>query len=426
MLIQTKRKLQKWFSRLVWVLILLAVVWMNFNRFYNNNYSNYEKAVDYGRVREYKEEISPIIATVFYQSNQQQKKSISSYLNHWDNYRIQNVKMLIVPTDLSADSRRVVEKLYKEIKNQNQIKYIALVYNENKNISEHQKLLSEVFDTSSIDVFPLNEQATDTEFDIQDYLNDINTMVVFAADLSQDFAGKSGDFLINEALYFAQKNFYKIRVFDEVDSQLAKAKEENYANGVEVSGEHEITRIEREKNNLEQYKNHYEQEILLYFLHNLNLPAKEYPVWPDKTEKTYRLYDRGMVYIRFFGQGGKEIFSRAKIGKNKGIIVGIVELARKAAVKISQPIEKVRIYLLTDLEEIEKDENTPLVNYLERDDGIYIQYRKKSTLLAADERPVQNDELMALLRQRIQLPQNAAEKDIKFYRFKTVEIDYEN
>lgn len=417
--------LKKWFYRLLWLIFIGILCYINIERFKNNNYANYEKAIDYGRVREEKEEINPIIAAVFYQNDARQKNTISSFLNHWDTYRIEKVKMLIVPQNIDDESRKVVAKLYERIRHRNQIKDIALVYEESQDIGTHQQLLAQIFDQSSIDVIALNEQQTDTEFDIQDYLNDIHTLVVFTADLSQGLTEKS-DFLLNEAIYFAQKNSYKIRVFDEVDTQLAKALEEDYAAWYETPEDKKQERLDREKNNLKMYAERYKDDILQYFALNLNSSADEKPHWPKKDEQTFRLFDRGMVYIRFFGAGGKEIFSRAKIGKNKAIIVAVAELAHKAAIKMSQPIEKAQIYLLTDLERIEKIANAPLVNYLETDDGVYVQYQRRSALMSADERPEDEAALTAALYNRGKIPENAAEYKIEFYKFKTVEIDYEN
>ena len=421
-----KDTLKKWFYRLLWLLFFGVICLINVERFKNNNYANYEKAIDYGRVREEKEEISPIIAAVFYQNDARQKSTISSYLNHWDTYRMEKVKMLIVPQKIDSESQNVITKLYERIQRHNQIKYIALVYDKSQDIQQHQQLLAQVFTQSAIDIIPLNEQQTDTEFDIQDYLNDVNTMVVFTADLSHGLTVKKRDFLLSEAIYFAQKNSFKIRVFDEVDTQLAKALEDDYAVWFEQTEDKTKERLEREKNNLKMYAERYKDDILQYFALNLNSANEEKPIWPEKDEQTFRLFDRGMVYVRFFGAGGKEIFARAKIGKNKGIIVAVVELAHKAAIKMTQPIEKARIYLLTELERIEKIANAPLVNYLETDDGIYVQYKSHRSLMAADERPTEEKALTEALYNRGKIPENTPDSEIEFYKFKTVEIDYEN
>ena len=82
--------------------------------------------------------------------------------------------------------------------------------------------------------------------------------------------------------------------------------------------------------------------------------------------------------------------------------------------------------MLTDLEKIEKAENEPLVNHLETDDGVYVQYQRRSALMAADERPADEEGLMAALRARGRIPEEASAAQIEFYRFKTVEINYEN
>jgi hypothetical protein len=148
-------------------------------------------------------------------------------------------------------------------------------------------------------------------------------------------------------------------------------------------------------------------------------------IWPAKNAQTYRLYDRGAVYMRFFGENKKELFARAKIGNNKGIIVSVVELARKAVRKISQPIKSYKIYLLSDFEEMEPSRKS-LIDDLEKDDGIYIQYKNKKALLVYDERPQNIDDLIKLLYVRAGVPQTADKNDIKLFKFKTVEIENEN
>ncbi|MBR1825811.1 MAG: hypothetical protein IJ770_04410 [Alphaproteobacteria bacterium] len=415
----------KWSERLFWLLILFFCVWLNVHRFNHNTYANYEKAVDYGRVREEKEVINPVIAAVFYAGKQEVKTSVASYMNHLDNYNTRNVKMAVVPEFITPESQKVLEKLYREIKKHNKINYIVLVHHRSGDIAAHENLLRQNFQTDEVELSDMSENAAQTEKNIEAFLQDPESFVVFAADLQKDIKTPTQNVLINEAIYFAQKNHYKIHIFDEVDTQLAKAWEEDYAAWFDDERKEE-SRLVQQKNNLETYIDHYGDELRTYFVVNFNLPRESEALWPEKTADNYRLFDRGYIYVRFFTEGHHEIFSRAKVGKNKGVVVGIIEIARKAAKKIRQPVESVKIYLLTDLEKIEKDENAPLVNYFERDDGIYVQYQKRIALLAADERPENENDLRIMLWQRAQIPSDAADKDIGFYRFKTVEINYEN
>ena len=63
---------------------------------------------------------------------------------------------------------------------------------------------------------------------------------------------------------------------------------------------------------------------------------------------------------------------------------------------------------------------------MEKDDGIYIQYKNKKALLVYDERPQKASDLIKLLYARAGVPQDADINDIKLFKFKTVEIENEN
>ena len=51
---------------LLFIAIFWLIVWANVNRFKHNLYANYEKIVDYGRVRETEESVHPVMAAIFY------------------------------------------------------------------------------------------------------------------------------------------------------------------------------------------------------------------------------------------------------------------------------------------------------------------------------------------------------------------------
>ena len=64
------------------------------------------------------------------------------------------------------------------------------------------------------------------------------------------------------------------------------------------------------------------------------------------------------------------------------------------------------------------------MSYLDQDDGVYAEYKEKSALLVADDRPDNPEDLTGVLRQKAAITLNTAEEDIHFYKFKTVEIEY--
>lgn len=426
MLPKTKQTILKWIRRISGFILLCTIIFVNIYRFNNNIYANYEKAVDYGRVREVKEFINPVMAAVFYIGKNQEKTNLASYISHLDNYRTQNVKMLLIPNKITEESNKIIQKLYAEISKHNTINYIILLHNPDTDNKTHINLLQQTFATREIETVDITHNIAEIEKDLDKFMHEANTLVVFTTDLNLMPNDLSSDLSLNEALYFAQKNHYKIHMFDKVDTQLARALENDYATWYENLDKQQESVLAQQKFNLNTYIQHYGNDINYYFETNLKLAPEEDAIWPKKQEKNYRLFDRGYVYARFFTTDNKEIFSRAKIDKNKGIIVGIIEIARKAAIKVTQPIKAYKIYLLTDLEKIAPNNNNYLIKHLETNDGIYVQYHNKRALLAADERPQDTEAIVSMLRQRAQIADDVAIENLEFYKFKTVEITHEN
>ena len=117
-----------WIKRLLLLTVLGLIVWANVIRLKDNNFSNHEKAIDYGLIKDDDKLINPVIATIFYAGKNNNKSDISTYFNHSGNYKKQNIKIVIVPKKLAAYSKEVVEKLYEEINLNNQINKVLLVY----------------------------------------------------------------------------------------------------------------------------------------------------------------------------------------------------------------------------------------------------------------------------------------------------------
>ena len=116
-----KLLLKIWFKRLLFIILLGLIVWANYIRLQDNNYSNYEKVIDYGRIKDNDKLIRPVITAIFYDGKNDRKSFISSYFNHSRNYKKTNIKMIIVPKKISAYSSEVVSKLYEEIQANNKI-----------------------------------------------------------------------------------------------------------------------------------------------------------------------------------------------------------------------------------------------------------------------------------------------------------------
>lgn len=425
MLIRTKRMLKKWLVRLSVILAVLLLTYANVHRLNNNIYSNYEKAVDYGRVRERKEIIEPIITAVFYSETGTENKNVSTYFSRSDNYKKQNVKIVVVPPKMNDDSLPVIEKLYEEIAKHNDIKEIALVTDGKGDVKNHKKLLRKIVKVKSVPVLVFGENDISAETMIEEYLRESGAMVIVLADLNKGIDEDDGAFLSGEIIWLAQKYAYGVTVFDALDTHIAKAADKDYTSLFSSTMSKEEPLLRKQQRNLQRYIFQYKDLLLKYFKQNLSLGMEKETIWPAKNTQTYRLYDRGIVYARFFGENGKELFARAKVGNNKGVIVSVVELARKAAHKISNPIKSYKIYLFTDFEPLDWDGKS-LADYLETDDGVYIRYKDRKALMVADERPQKSDDWLPFLYGRAGVPQNADKQDIKLFKFKTVEIEDEN
>ena len=410
--------------RLLFVAILVLIVWANVNRFKHNLYANYEKVVDYGRVRETEESVHPVMAAIFYDDKGIEHKQISTYYNHIDNYKRKNVKIVIVPKDLTADSLLIVKKLYAEIYKYNQIKKIALISDGKSDVYAHADMIKRVMNTNRIEKAVLTEDNLAAESLFDRYLRKNHNVIVVLADLSTGFDAENTDFLLEEAVYFAQKYFYRLEVFDVIDTKIAQAIEKDYATLLSLTQNKDEPLVFKQIRNIALFVSHYKSELLQYFKMNLNMNAEI--IWPEKTEQNFRLFDRGWLNVRLYDEEMQEIFVRKAL-KDKGIIVSLIEIANKASLKIDiRKIKYIRINLLTDVEEINKAKDTLLINYLDQDDGVMIEYDSHRALIIADERPDEPAELERMLRRRVGVSMEEPEENIRFYKFKSVEIEDEN
>lgn len=424
MLIRTKRVLKKWVTR-IGVIVLIAILCIiNIHRLNNNIYSNYEKATEYGRISEEKEIIEPTITAVFYQAKENKKKNISTYLNHFGDYKERDVKIVIIPPKKTTESFSMIERLYNKMIQSDKTKKIVLLIDDEANLQNQIGNIQKITHINNIEALKFEEKKSFTE-KVENYLQESGTLLIGLVDISTWLNNNKKNILVEDLVKIAQRHAFAVHVFDAVDTQLIMAADDGYSSISSFANAKEKNLLLRQQHNLQRYVNQYKDLLLKYFRQNLLLENENETIYPAKSAQTYRLYDRGSVYIRFFGENNKELFSRAKVGKNKGIVVSVIELARKATRKISLPIKSYKIYLFTDFEPIEW-QGSDLAKYLEKDDGVYIQYKAKKALMTADERPENQKDLLMFLYNRAGVPDNASISDIQLYRFKTVEIDNEN
>ena len=415
---KTKQLLQKWLKRLLLALFTVLVIVININRFYDNTYSNYEKAVDYGRVREDVLETEPTIAAIFHTDDLDKQKYIYSYLNHNENYKKHSVKIVLVPQKITDDGHKIIEKLYEEIfKHNPQITEAVLVYDKTDNVINHEDILRKNINKNYISLLQFDSNNIENfENEMAKYLQKESAVTIILTELNDYMHNENT--LTQEAIFLGQKYSYKLQVFDIIDTQLASKLNLNYADIFPNYTQRTESVLQRQKRNLQTYLDHYKESLLFYFKQNINVADEDKLVWPKKNQANFRLFDRGAVYVRFYADK-QEIFSRAKLGTNKGIVISLIEIANKAAKKEMYP-QSADIYLLTDMEILDD------INNLENDDGVYIQYKNHKALMAFDELNSDKNKILPELKQKAQIPSDAKEKDIKIYKFKTVEINYAN
>lgn len=421
---RTKILMKLWLNRISWCIVIFLIVWANVLRLQDNVYSNYEKMVDFGRVRDENYSVEPVIAAIFYDEKNANKGQISSYFNHVNNYKKQNVKIVVVPKKVNSFSLSVIEKLYDEIKKHNKINNVVLVHGIDGDIVKHRNILNSIMGVKNVKEYQKTEQNILSDENIKRYLNEKGNMLIVLADLAKK--DKDDLNLVNEVVDFAQKKFYHLKVFDVIDTQFAKSIDKDYDNIFSWSSIHKLPLLEKQKYNLERYKSKYWRDLTNYFeLNILRASKKEEPVWPSKIEDNFRLYDRGMIFVKLYDENYVEIYENGKIEQNNGIIVSLVEVAQDVVLLgKAEQVKYIKIYLLTDLEYIERDDNMHIAASLDGDDGVLLKYKNFSALLVADDLPDEREVLISILREKAKIPSDVEDKDLDFYRFKSVEIKY--
>ena len=425
---RTKILIKIWGSRLLLAIVAALIVWANVRRLHDNVYSNYEKIIDFGRIKDDDALVKPAIAAIFYAGKKQTNSSLSTYFNHSDNYKKQNVKLIVVPRKVTSYSDEVIKKLYEEIKNNNRLQKVLLVYDKDKknDVRAHKKMLQQVIDVAEIEEIALQEKNFKSEQKIDEFLTEAKSMVVFLADLDKGLVDEESDFLTAEAVYFAQKHFYQMNVFDIIDTKLAKSLDKDYETLYPLQTIKNEPLLDKQKRNLERFKQHYWHLLSNYLELNLfQLTNGLGDVFPPKTEENYRLYDRGRLVLKAYDEDYVEIFEKAEMQENRGVALLLLDAVKKLveAGKANQA-RYFKLYVLTDLEFIKQNSDTMLMSYLEQDDGIFVKYKDKSALLVADDRPDNPEDLSSVVRQKAQIPADVDDENLDFYRFKTVEMEY--
>lgn len=425
---KNKNILMKTFKLAIFLAMIACIVWINALKLQEDTLSNYEKVTDTGSRDYYKDPITPVIAALFYRDENMQL-GFKPYLKKSENHDSEDIKMAVVPKNISSFNRPVIEKLYEEIPTKTTVNRVVLIYTETKNAKEHTALIKKRFPQAKFTRVLVDQENELNEGDIDIYLQNKDTLVVFLANLDRGLNSEKSERLANEAVFFAQKNNYQMNVFDIVDEYIATALEsgDDFSSLLGDSTTNTDSLAEQKKN-LDRYVMKNRSELLQYFAHNINLAMQKKPIEiPKKDNKNYRLFDRGTIYMKVYNKDYVQVFEALKLNQDEGIVAVLSNMA-KDIVASSRGItgKYYRIYLLTEMKPIHGESGDILSNYLEAEDGIYISYKKQAALLLGSDKPSDYDALISKLRNMAQIKDNVTNENINFYRFKYAEIQYEN
>lgn len=423
---KTKNIIKKALKIAIFLAMIAGIVWINALKLQDETLSNYEKITDVETKDYYTNPITPVIAALFYEDENagygyslKSNNSVS---------RKENIRMSVVPKEVNSFNRPVIEKLYEEIPNKSKFKEIFIIFAEEKNAKAHSELIKRKFSEAKITRIKIGKKNSIDENEISAHLKDNTKLVVFLANLDRGLNSTKSDRLANVAVFFAQKNNYQMNVFDIVDEYIATALAtgEDYIYDMNRAGD--TNSLAKQKENLERFLLRHRAEILHYFALNLERSMQKKNVeLPEKTNKNYRLFDRGAIYIKVHNKDYAQVFEELKLNQDESII-SVIANSTKHIVESSRGLsgKYFHIYLLTEMEQIRGENEDVMMNYIEPDDGLYVSYKKQAGLLLASDKPSDAKAIIAKLRATAQIRDNVKNSDLSFYRFKYVEMQYEN
>ena len=398
--------------------LFAGIVWINVLKLQDVTLSNYEKITDTGTSDYHNNSVLPTIAALFYQED----VAKSGFKKREQIYEKKDLKLMILPTSINM----FTGKIYDNLADKEDITEVLLVYANQIYLDNHLKLVKRKFPSANITSLQLESDKKSQKTEVESYLDENNKIVVFLADLNDEFDNEDDERLINSAVSLAKKYDYKMKVFNIADEYSVYAmqgdSEYNY------SVENTLDNLSKQKENLDSFVMHNRKDILYYFKLNMQELLKHKPIKvPEKNTENYRLFDRGAVYVRVFDETNSQIFEELKLNQDEGIIAIIANIAKHIVNLNKQYVGKYfHLYLLTDMEQISNKSEDMILNYLEPDDGIYIAHQNQAGLLTAADRPDDGKELIAKLRSVAQINNNVKTDDLLLYRFKYTEIQYEN
>lgn len=417
-----KKVFGKWFDRFVLASLVFFVLYVNANRLFENNYANYEKVVEYGRVRETEEKPASAIAAVFYAGNTENKGFLTTYFGHADNYKRDHVKMIVVPKRIDQSAREVVEKLYFEVKQKNLYAHVLLVHDQTGDWAENRRMLAGICEDQAIESILLAEN------DLMAFEEKVDTcvqkekcLVVWVADLSESENVLRDNLLVQEMVFFAQKNFYHMKVFDVIDTQMAAFLEnrDQLLDYFGIEDAHGL--ILKQRYNLRQYIRRYGKDIIRYFAKYFGGDLKQNILWPEKDSVNFRLYDRGTLHVRLKYED--RVISKTK--SNEAVVVSAIKIARSFGRKYPHAkITDARLFLLTEKEYLDVRTGDNLEDFIADDEGIGAEYGRNSVLIFPQDRQEITTDLRRALRRRLKNP--PTESNVRYFKFGIEELKDEN
>jgi len=125
---KTKDILRKAYKVCIFLAMVAGIVWINAEKLNDDTLSNYEKATDTGIHDYYNSSISPVIAALFYY-DENTKQGFNSDPDNYEQHKLtdEDVKMAILPKTVNALNTPVIEKLYDEIPEKENIRIFILL-----------------------------------------------------------------------------------------------------------------------------------------------------------------------------------------------------------------------------------------------------------------------------------------------------------
>ena len=277
---------------------------------------------------------------------------------------------------------------------------------------------------------------------IKKYLRRSDTIVIIPADLScneennqqkKDECGTTG---INVALVLSKENNYHLQVFDLASRGERTFDYNRWVSYPDSKDHHPLKKMDQDVENMESFVKFYGNDLWLIAhtaFEKATSGRREFS--PSRRSFPEDVFNRGASYVYIF-KDDKQIGFSGNILPNMSVAQSIASNAYNAARNLTPraPAEEInrislKIYLLSNFEAIKyKGEHDLLQKIQKEKDGLVIQDGNRQGVFlpfmwqqAADER-----DFLRKLKVSAGLNPNYWNSRIKVYRFRTVEVKYEN